>query len=540
MKKSGRILAGVLAFLLFLIPAACDSTAGGTDSPNSPAAGSSDTPDESAAPAPEGGGEKITINVGTTDELGSFLYGGAAATCLIGSYLVYDSMFYMDPETKETFSLILDDWYYEDDTTFVMKLKEGITFSNGYKMTGEDLIFSLSNYADRQAMVAQMFLAFDFANSYVEDDGLTTVIKTFEPYGPGISAICVPVMCKKWCEEVGWESQDWYNNPVGSGPYRVTEYKTDSYVKLERREDYWGDLSQYPVDEFVIRYYAEDATEFIDLETGAIDIAAGIAEADYARAKAGVEGIAVEKISSGDNMFFCMDIKNQYLSNPRVREAIACAVDWNAVGVAGYGELYAEPTSILSSSNPYYVNTGTYKYDPDRARKFLADAGYSEGEISFKFVCMEQEQMKTMSEAIQFYLSEVGISLSLEYYDFATTLGKWLSEGGSDFNFQSTTTGAPTGEPFISLQSLMVGYGSFAVCTIDDDTFNRIAYEGLKSIDSKVRAAAYAELQKYAYNNFLVIPLVENALAVAYRTDVVADINFWHGKDCNLRYITLA
>ena len=59
----------------------------------------------------------------------------------------------------------------------------------------------------------------------------------------GLGAMTLPIVCKEWCQEVGWDSEDWWNDPVGSGPYYVDEFVTGSHVTFKLKDNYWGDFT---------------------------------------------------------------------------------------------------------------------------------------------------------------------------------------------------------------------------------------------------------------------------------------------------------
>lgn len=544
MKKFQRLLSAVLAIAMLAALASCGSnsttTEGGSGTGESSAAESKAAESNSGSESSGSSSFDGTLQVGISDSLGSFQQGAAQGDCYTGIYLVFDALFYHDTETKEVYSNVLEDWYYEDETTFVMKLKDGVTFSNGEKATAEDVLYSLTNYAERGAMTASMFATVDAEASYCEDD-LTAVVKFTEEWGPGVYAVDAPLFCKSWCEEVGWDSQDWLNAPVGSGPYAVKEYVTDSHATLELREDYWGDETMYnpAIKEIVLNYYPEISTLFIDLQTGAIDLALNIAEADYARAESGLDNVTVERVSTNEVEFLCMDTNNEYLKNEDLRKAIAYGVDWTVVADAGFGSLQDGATSILSSHSPYYSAQEGYTYDAELAQQYLESSGYSGETLSFLFVAMADDDQRNMAEAFQYYMNQLGITVDLEFYDFGTALSTWLQEGGTAFNFQESATGSPSGEPYISLNALMTAYGAFPICTVDDDEFNQIAEKAMKSIDADERTEAFAQLQAYAYEHALVVPMLEGYYAYGYDNTVIESCDFASAISANLRNITL-
>lgn len=506
--------------------------------------------EETSAPAPAEGAavEEApaasefdgTLRVGISDALGNFLKGSAMGENYVGNFLVYDCIFYHDTETKEVYSDILADWYYEDDLTFVMKLKDNVYFSNGDQVIAEDILYSFTNYAERNAMTASIFATVDAANSYCEDD-LTAVIKFTTPWGPGVTTVDPPLFNKSWCEEVGWDSEDWMNNPCGSGPYKVTEYVTDSHIVMELRDDYWGDETMYNPDikKVIVNYYPEISTLFIDLQTGAIDLALNIAEADYARGMEGIEEITVDRVSTFEVEFLCMDEKNEFLSNENVRKAIAHGVDWSVVADAGFGSLCDPATSIINSKSPYYKEQPGFEYDPELAKEYLDASGYAPEDIVFTFVAMADADQQNMAEAFQFYMSEMGMTVNLEFYDFGTALQTWMSEGGTDFNFQESATGSPSAETYISLNALMQGYTPFAVTSVEDATFNELASQEMGTVNVDERIDYAHQLQDYNQEHCLVIPMLEGYYAYGYNNTVIESCDFDSAIAANLRNVTL-
>ena len=512
-----RTLALLLALCMIFALCAC----GKTETPAAPAEDEAGTQTgEAAAPeAGEAAEEKPasnfdgTLRVGISDSLGNFLKGSAMGENYVGNFLVYDCIFYHDTETKEVYSDILEDFYYEDDTTFVMKLKDNVTFSNGEKATSEDILFSFLNYAERRAMTASIFATVDPEASYCEDE-LTAVVKFTQPWGPGVYTVDPPLFDKSWCEEVGWDSELWMTGPVGSGPYKVVDYVTDSSVTLELRDDYWGDETMYnpAIKKITVNYYPEISTLFIDLQNNAIDLALNIAEADYARGMKGIEGIAVDRVSTYEVEFLCMDIKNQYLQNEDLRKAIAYGVDWNVVADAGFGTLCDPATSIINSNSPFYKEEPGYSYDPDKSRELLADYGKP---VSFTMVINNSGYQPDIAEALQGYLSEVGIDMQIETYEFATFISKLINcEIAATIN--SNSGGSDPSDSFTPYER----NSGNACAEFRDEELLTLLEQAKNEADVETRKGMYKEIQQIVHDNFYFIPLYTGRTVYAVRNGI--------------------
>ena len=484
-----------------------------------------------------------TLNVGTMNVLGTFLQGSENETCHWGCYLVYDYLFYYD-DNKEAFSDILSDWHYEEDgTTFVMTVKDGITFANGDKMTGEDVLYSIKSLVDRETNLAAYFTTIDWDRSSVSEDGMTVTLANASAFGPGVTNVgAIYIMDKKWCEEKGFDNTDpWVNSPNGSGPYEVVEYVTDSHVTLKLRDNYWGDFKA-TADTVTIKHYAEESAMYMALETGELDIALNISGTDYTRALSD-DKIAEFVTHEGENIMLALDNANPYLKDENVRLAIAYGVNWEEVAEAAMGKDMAEvSSSVVTSVSPYYKNIGAYQYDADKAKEYMEAAGYkTDGTVNFTITMntVDQSVKKNAATVIQYYLQQLGINLTANYTDFPTAFSSWMKEGGTDINFQDSDTGSIAGEPYISLRFFPENMAMFPVAKNTDEKFNTLFKEANFTTDESVRKAKYEELQQYVHDKAFFIPLYESVKATAYNPEKISTIDLQSAISANLRYVTL-
>ena len=540
MKKLGALL---LAAALVMSMIACGggnkNTGEGTAAPAGESSTNAGT--KAGTKAGESGGEK-TLNVGTINVLGTFMPGSENEVCHWGCYLVYDYLFYYD-EDNNPFSDILKEWHYEEDgTTFVMECRDDVYFANGDQMTGDDVLFSIKTLVDRETNQAAYYATVDWDKSYVSEDGFTVYLANTQEFGPGIINMgVVYLLDQSWCEETGFDNIDpWLNAPNGSGPYEVAEYVTDSYVTLKRRDSYWGEFTG--ADTVKINHYAEDSAMYMALETGEIDLALNIAESDYSRALTD-DKIAVMTTHEGENILLALDNNNQYMKDENVRLAIAYGVNWQDVSESARGELAEVPGSIITSVSPYYKDTGVYEYDLEKAKQYMEAAGYvtdgSTVNFTLNMTTVDQAVKTNAATVIQFYLQQLGINLQMNFTDFPTAFSAWLTEGGTDLNFQDSDTGSVCGEPYISLRFFPAELATFPFAAISDETFVTLYKEANYTTDDDVRKEKYAELQQYVHDRAMIIPLYESVDAVAYNPEKIESVSLHSAVSANLRYVIL-
>lgn len=484
-------------------------------SPSSPTTSETSPSSGGTSSAPE------SLTIGVSGGFGRFLAGLSPSESLTGCDAVFDTVFRWDPYEKKVISNILSSWEWEDDTTFIMHMRDDVYFSNGDNAMAEDIVFSYLSHIER-------------GSNYVNDanlipdecfarDKYTAQFKIEVPYS-AFDYLRVYLIDKSWSEGLadGWDSEEWYR-PVGSGPYRVEEWVSGSSMVLKSRgDDYWyKDEGPIVIDEFKIQEYPDASTLYMALETGEVDVAAQVSATDYGRyLDVGGDGLDVTTSMTGSIEYFCFGLEdNDVWDDVRIREAIAIGVKWEEVGIAAYGDLYKQAKSVASEMNPDYVEIGTYEYNPERAIELLAEAGYgADNPLTIETTTMEGPFYENSHEVFAFYAAQLGINAITHHVDTSTAIGVWISPTGSDFAFWTMYGGSPGG-----LLSYSLGWvdneTGVSFTHIRDPHFLELYKQIKSSTDDNVRSQATKELQQYAFDGFWRIPVSEETNAFGWRTD---------------------
>ena len=231
------------------------------------------------------------------------------------------------------------------------------------------------------------------------------------------------------------------------------------------------------------------------------------------------------------------------MKDENVRLAIAYGVNWQDVAESARGELAEVPGSIITSVSPYYKDTGVYEYDLEKAKQYMEAAGYvtdgSTVNFTLNMTTVDQAVKTNAATVIQFYLQQLGINLQMNFTDFPTAFFAWLTEGGTDLNFQDSDTGSVCGEPYISLRFFPAELATFPFAAISDETFVTLYKEANYTTDDDVRKEKYAELQQYVHDRAMIIPLYESVDAVAYNPEKIESVSLHSAVSANLRYVIL-
>ena len=516
MKKT-RLLAMLLALVLMCsVFAACGGGSG---------------PAATEAPASEPAASGHDLAIGTT---GSHLYMytcGSSESDNFCRRLVYDQLFYIDDFTGEVSSDILASYSWTDDVTLHIELKDGITFSDGTPMTAEDVLFTLQTYVNNSNSEMDWYDMIDYDKSTV--DGLSADIVYKETYGPAISTLCSPILSKAFIEAHPDGDDAWWYNPIGSGPYKVEEVQMGVSVKFVKRDDYWNKDARFEADSITIKYYSDTTAEYSDFNSGVIDVMLDITSTQVEQVQSLANAEVV--IQSADDV--CMVCFNEATVPKEVREAIAYALDINVISDAVLGIFGTPAQSTLAQTMAEFSPGHSYPYDPDHARQVLADAGYSAGEIVLDMVGSSAADQTTLGEMVQAMLGDVGITVNVGTYDFATML-PMLLQGQTDLQRMTTSDGTPQREP-LETYSSFVANGTFPAASIPDEAINEALDRGYSTVDPEGRKEAYIEAQQLIFDTFRAIPLYEWNSGYAYNTAKISQIDLTSVQRIDLRFIYL-
>ena len=272
----------------------------------------------------------------------------------IGMSLVYDTVVRMDVNGQLQ-PCLATDWEWTDDTTVVLTIRDGVKFSNGDPLTPEDVLFTFRHFTEGSATYASDtgYDNIDFDNCSV--DGMKLTIKLKEPDVLFIERMVSFRWSSVVSQKLGQMTEDEiWSSPVGTGPYTCVENVSGSYATFKRNEDYWGDKPA--AEEITIRYYAEETTMMIDLETGAIDIAVGLSDNNAKRLENGEAKGQCKIVPSGDMILFTMPEYVDVFQDINVREAVAHALNVEQLTKISMGELGKPATSTVPETTKFYKN----------------------------------------------------------------------------------------------------------------------------------------------------------------------------------------
>lgn len=420
------------------------------------------------------------------------------------THCMYNSLTFMDTNTKELLPALAESWEMPSDNEYIFKLRKGVKFHDGRDMTAKDVKYSLERCASMPA-----------ANSYVSsiknidiiDDH--TIKLTLD--GPSSTLLLSLSHCVTSIIPEG-SGDTAADKPIGTGPYKYVEWLTDNYVLLERFDDYFEGAK--PTKYIRFRIIPDHAARNLALEAGDIDVSHNASgAADYSNLM-NRDDITLTSTRSVITEYFAMQVEKPPFDDIHARRAVAYALDRAYVKTA-FQVPYEESKSILTRDVfGYNDNVKTYEYNIDKAKEELAKSKYSNG---FEFNCYTTRNRQRYVELLQYSLSEVGIKMNVEYVENVQSQCKPGYTGA-----HITSVSYPALDPdviYSYLHSSKKGAGG-NLTWYENARVDELLEKGRTEIDPEKRKAIYYEIQDIIAEDLPIIPLHNSTTAVACRSNV--------------------
>ena len=411
---------------------------------------------------------------------------------------------------------LLTKWgWNEDKTKAWMDVREGVVWHDGSPFGPEDVVWSIERAGDLKGGNPVAFVWASLANFKIEGQRITADVKNFDPtVFKWMAFLTGYVLPKGYYAKVGAEGFE--KKPIGTGPYMVDEYQGNAFLRLKRNNKYWGPK---PTFETVIFKFVPDGTSRVaEIESGSADVTLEVPYEEYDRlkAKAGLAGVCQPISDIG--MIFITNVEKEMLDQ-NVRLAAIHAIDKETIAkrlLRGY----ATPIATLDAPGyDAYDPSIKVSYDPEKAKKLLADSGYSP-EKPVKFTIQTTRGFKPkdyeMIQAIVGMWRKVGIDAEIEVYEIAKHYE--LRAGHKLAPMAFYNWGDAIGDP---------------TCSTGFAMFSPSPHSGWKSKDlddligplwgeknEEKRIAGWKAIDKYIAEKGYVIPLVQYSQPIVFKSSL--------------------
>jgi peptide/nickel transport system substrate-binding protein len=420
---------------------------------------------------------------------------------------LYDSLLRYKQGTTEVAPGVAEKWEVSPDgLTYTFHIRPGVTFADGTPLDAQAVVWNVDRQLNKQnpqyifnTGPVESFLDFTYGDvaSYRAVDAATVEFRLKQPNAPFLNSLAMvwnglvsPAGAAKY-------GKDYRNHPVGSGPFVFREWRVRDQVILDANKHYWNGAPK--VDHLVFKEYPDPQAAVLALKRGEIQILADTSTQAIPTIKSDPNlklltqpGLTISGVGMPNDAAPFTDV--------RVRQALNYAVDKAAINKALYQDLATTMTSPLPQSQwSFDPSLKGYPYDPERARKLLADAGVKDLKIellAYNSPRGYNPAGPALAVAVQGYLQKVGIQAEvrqMEMGSFLTTV-----RSGKYPGLFLTGFSGDNGDPDNFLGEL---WGAKNIPVMNTSHFNspeleKLLAAALQESDTGKRTALYRQAQK--------------------------------------------
>jgi peptide/nickel transport system substrate-binding protein len=307
-------------------------------------------------------------------------------------------------------------------TTWQIKIRTGISFTNGEAFDAQAAAYSLNRILDPKLNSAQLSI-FTGLKSAKAVDATTLQITTdgFDPVFNSQMARLTMVPPK------ASQQKSYASNPVGTGPYEFVRWDRGQDVVLKANPSYWGDPKPV-IKQATFRFISQSNSAVAALRTGEIQLATNIPPELSA---------SVPQVITRDGLEFPIVRLQNYagpLKDPRIRQAMNYAVDKDALAkdlFSGYATV-AQCQTLDQADTGFDSSLQAYPYDPAKAKALLKAAGYNGQPVTFLGVTGRWLKDNEMEQAILGYLKAVGMNIKPKIFPFNSYIPQFVKTVGQN------------------------------------------------------------------------------------------------------------
>lgn len=355
---------------------------------------------------------------------------------------LFDTLVSRDPRTGQFQPGLATSWNAPDAQTWVFTLRPGVHFHDGSPLTARDVKASLERLVRLKGPLAPLWVDLDTVEA---PDDQTVRLKTKVPLGTTLTnAVLLPVLPADKMDAEGF-----FSKPIGSGPFKLASYRPDSETVLEANEAYWGPPPGLKTLRF--REIPEIAARVTALITGEIDLTWGLPPDQLTSLQDNAD-LQQASTPSYRYYFIWMNAKRPPLNDPRVRQAMAHALDIDSMLKALLPGLAERMQGPVPSTVFGFAPQPAYAYDPARAKQLLVDAGVPNG-FSATMIWNPDSgpQDREIAQSLLSYWNAIGIHIQDGQVERAQWLDKLLK---LDWDLDLQTNGVITGDADFVLRRL--------------------------------------------------------------------------------------
>lgn len=400
---------------------------------------------------------------------------------------VFDALAVIDPELNQK-PWLATSWKMLTPTTWEVKLRTGVKFTNGDAFSADDVVASFT-YLTRQD--AQARANFQGWSTVEKVDESTVKITTKAPdtrfFGELTTFPMLPVKIIKS------DPASIVDRPIGTGPYKLAEWVKGERIVMEANPGFWGGRPK--VDRVIWKAVPEASARIAALQAGQADLIVNVPpeSIDLIQRSANAR---VDPVHSLRNVTLIFDARAKPFSDVRVRQALNYAVDKDSIikNILG-GRAAIQATPSYEKTPNHNADVKPYPFDPQKAKQLLADAGYPNGfEIEFHHPTGRWIKDVEVAQAIAGMLDKVGVKTKLSTGEYTSFFNTWANGDFKGMTMIGTLNQYDADQVF---QLFLYTKGRWGLYVGKDDKLDKLYEAQNTELDTKKREQTLHDMESY-------------------------------------------
>jgi peptide/nickel transport system substrate-binding protein len=450
---------------------------------------------------------------------------------------MFDGLLDFAPESTDVIPALATEVPKPEDggLSYTFNLRDGVKFHDGSEFNAEAVVFNFERqrftdnpYHKGGGEQTGNFSYYPFMFGGFDDDSVIESVEAVdeytvrftlkEPLGPFLKDIAMSSFAIGSPKAIKENVENFWQEPVGTGPFKFVSWSRGSEIKLEKNADWWGtDLPEGEggggpfADQVVFRSIVDNTSRTAALSGGQLSAADGLLPDDVPTVQQ-AEGLKIDYRPPLTIGYLAMNVQKEPFDNPQVRQAINMAIDMPKIVEAFFGETGDVATSYLAPTVPFFNDQlERHPYDPDGARQMLEEAGAANLETDLWYMPNPRPYMpdgKGVAQAMQADLEKVGVNARLVTFEWGTYLEKtgrgehpmamlgWTGDNGDADNFLTLLASTAATEE----GALNIAY--YKSTEVDD-----LLEQGRTTIDENERQDIYFRLQEVLMEDAPWVPI---------------------------------
>jgi len=389
-----------------------------------------------------------------------------------------------------------------DGRTWTFHLRDKVVWHDMVPFTSSDVKYTYDTLLDAKTM-SPLRNQYSFIKEVSTPDALTVKFVLQEPRGDFLDKATLGIVAKHHMEKLG-DLRKYNKQPLGTGPFKFKEWVEDDKIVLEANTSHW--LGRPYLDKVTFRIMPDLSARMAALQKGEVHYAWAIPPEEFRKLES-QSSLQLLRYPSLSFAYLALNNRNPLFRDARVREALAWALDKNAIIKDVLHSLAVPAYGPYSPVGEYYYNPNVkqFGYSPEQSRRLLDEAGYKPGKdqirqnvlgkrLEFTVLVRDgDDTWKDIANMCQKWLLDIGVKMNIEYVHW-TTLNQMLDERGYEAAMLSFSPGIdPDQYNLWHSSAIASGYNDWCYSNPDVD---KLLEQGRRESEPAQRKVIYSKIQE--------------------------------------------